>query len=264
MLESYRNLKLYIRLRWISVLLLGSTGILQNYFLRSFSSQLFYSVAAIIVLLVINAILVFWLENIKNNESKLQTTATWLIYFDLLLVFGAVYTGGGIESGIIFFPLVFLIASVFKHLKFIYAVTATTVLIYVGLVTFDTLGLITTLGIKSAWHHNPHVVYPLLVFNVVVIYAYVLVYTYVIRTRDEREETLKKQAKEIAVQTKELRSVNKELTEERNRAEQANTILKKKLAELERVYRFTLGREKRIIDLKDELKRKTTKRSPKK
>ena len=251
--QIYRNLKWYIKLKWVAVFALGIVGLVQNYLLAGSRESFYISVFVVAIFIVINWVSAYFVKVLKSDSRRLERLASTVLYIDLAAILFGIIGGGGVEAEIVFLPFIFLIAAIMKDLRFMYEFTAVTIFIYVASVLLQYFTLFPLFGLDAPKYHEPLYVYPLLAYNVAILYSFVLVYTFVIRLRDEREARLSAQAKEIEKETKLLFQQNRELTKERALTEKGNETLSRKLNELERVYRFTLGREKRIVELKKEL-----------
>jgi len=284
--QTIEAIKTVIKARWfyVSVVLLQAIT-LKLLFPSTPLPNDFFILLIFVVVLVLNfgywAYLRIKPENVNNLILKIIKFCQ--VFVDQLAMVAIIYFSGTANKHIVMmFIVTIMIASVLYKAKGVALWTFFTMLLYTGLVSLEYLGLLPELPPEAASQtafkflkgETNFTKMLLIGFNTYMI-AVALYAVYLAKIFRSREKKLRERTDEainksdlLFAQTSELAQskdqiqdalvisdiARKAATQSRDEAEKANLELKKKIDELERFYKVTVGREVRMAELKEKIK----------
>jgi len=284
--QAIEAIKTVIKARWFYVSALVAQGAILKLFFPSvpLPSNLQIPLVAAAVLFVN---FIFWLYLRRAPERTNDFVIRMIRFFQIpldQLGLAAVfyYSGTANKVLIIMYVTPIMVATILYKAKGVALATFSTMVIYSGLVILEYFGLMPYVPPEAAFQSAGKLLrgewtlakVHLVIFNCYIVtaafYAAFLANLFKMREKRlvEQKNELRQKTEQLTLQTQELIRDKDQIhgalltsdiarraaTQSRDEAEKANTELQKKIDELEKFYNVTIGREVRMVELKEKIK----------
>ncbi len=285
--QTIEAIKTVIKARWFYVSAIAIQGVI----IKLFSLSVAVPNSRIIFLITVSVFLInftFWLY-LRRPQEKISQPILKIIKFSQIpleqLGLAAIFYFSGTANKMLFMMYIIpiMVGSALYKRKGIILATFSTLVIYNVLVVLEYLGLMPALPsalkgsqlLNTPIRGNLNLMKMQIIFFDLYIVGAAFYAGYLSDLFKRREKQLIFQKNELGQKTEQLTLQTQELThakdqiqgalvisdvarraatQSRDEAEKANTELQKKIDELEKFYKITVGREVRMVELKEKIK----------